>query len=75
MYNLKMKRDELKKILSKYYSKFTIESILSGRRKPSIKIRIALNNEFDIPILSWENIKSYLGENISSMQDKKQLPK
>ncbi|MFY4862395.1 hypothetical protein ACOTWK_05920 [Aliarcobacter butzleri] len=75
MYNLKMKRDELKKILSKYYSKFTIESILSGRRKPSIEKRIALNNEFDIPILSWENIKSYLGENISSIQDDKQLQK
>ncbi|MDK2050561.1 hypothetical protein [Aliarcobacter butzleri] len=34
--------------------------------KPSIEKRIALNNEFDIPILSWENIKSYLGENIST---------
>lgn len=75
MYNLKMKRDELKKILSKYYSKFTIESILSGRRKPSIKIRIALNNEFDIPILSWENIKSYLGENISTSVNEGEVQK
>ncbi|PZP12012.1 MAG: hypothetical protein DI602_10435 [Aliarcobacter butzleri] len=66
MYNKTMKRDELKKILSKYYSKFTIESILSGRRKPSIEKRIVLNNEFDIPILAWENIKSYLGKNIST---------
>ncbi|MFX4252009.1 hypothetical protein ACOL21_04090 [Aliarcobacter butzleri] len=34
--------------------------------KPSIEKRIVLNNEFNIPILVWEDIKSYLGENIST---------
>lgn len=70
-----MKREELKKILSKYYSKFMIESILSGRRKPSIEKRIVLNNEFNIPILAWEDIKSYLSDNLSSIEDKNQLQK
>ncbi|WP_418180768.1 hypothetical protein ACNSOL_01480 [Aliarcobacter lanthieri] len=68
-----MKREELKKILSKHYSKDSVKSILCGRMKPPIKKRIVLNNEFDIPILAWENIKSYLGENISKLKDEKQL--
>lgn len=75
MYNSKMNREELKKILSKYYSKFTIESILSGRRRPSIEKRIDLNTEFNIPILAWQDIKSYLSDNLSSIEDKNQLPK
>lgn len=68
MYNTQMKRDNLKKILLKYYSKFTVESILSGRRKPSIEKRIALNNEFNIPILAWQDIKKYIYENISDIK-------
>ncbi|MFY4753987.1 hypothetical protein ACOTWV_08880 [Aliarcobacter butzleri] len=43
--------------------------------KPSIEKRIALNKEFDIPILSWENIKSYLGENISTSVNKGEVQK
>ncbi len=70
-----MKKEELKKILSKYYSKFTIESILSGRRRPSIEKRIVLNTEFNIPILAWQDIKSYLSDNLSSIEDKNQLQK
>lgn len=64
-----MKRDELKKILLKHYSKDSVKSILCGRMKPPIKKRIVLNNEFDIPILAWENIKSYLAENIPISTD------
>ncbi|MDN5061347.1 MAG: hypothetical protein RBR93_08065 [Aliarcobacter butzleri] len=70
-----MKRDELKKILLKHYSKDSVKSILCGRMKPSIEKRIALNNEFDIPILSWENIKSYLGENISTSVNEGEVQK
>lgn len=75
MYNPKMKRELLKKILLQHYSKFTVESILSGRRKPSIEKRIVLNTEFNIPILAWEDIKSYLSDNLSSIEDKNQLQK
>ncbi|MGJ0317697.1 hypothetical protein NG767_02990 [Aliarcobacter cryaerophilus] len=70
-----MKRELLKKILLQHYSKFTVESILSGRRKPSIEKRIVLNTEFNISILAWEDIKSYLSDNLSSIEDKNQLQK
>ncbi|MDX4061699.1 hypothetical protein Q6A90_04895 [Aliarcobacter skirrowii] len=43
--------------------------------RPSIEKRIALNNEFNIPILAWEDIKSYLSDNLSSIEDKNQLQK
>ncbi|QKF72761.1 hypothetical protein AFAEC_0570 [Aliarcobacter faecis] len=61
-----MKREKLKTILLKHYSKDSIKSILCGRMKPSIEKRIVLNKDFNIPILAWENIKSYLAENIST---------
>lgn len=70
-----MKREELKKILSKHYSKDSVKSILCGRMKPPIKKRIVLNNEFDIPILAWENIKSYITENISSSANENEVQK
>ena len=75
MYNQKMKRELLKKILLQHYSRFTVESILSGRRKPSIEKRIDLNTEFNIPILAWQDIKSYINENITSNENKNELQK
>lgn len=60
-----MERQKLKEILSNYYSKDGVKSILCGRMKPSIEKRIALNNEFNIPILAWQDIKKYIYENIS----------
>lgn len=75
MYNQKMKRELLKKILLQHYSRFTVESILSGRRKPSIEKRIDLNTEFNIPILAWEDIKSFINERISVTKNENQYPK
>jgi len=70
MYYFKMKRKNLKEILLKYYSKFTADSILSGRRRPSIEKRIALNQEHNIPILAWQDIKSYISEQNSKNSEK-----
>lgn len=70
-----MKRENLKTILLNHYSKDSVKSILCGRMRPSIEKRIALNNEFNIPILAWEDIKSYLSDNVSSIEDKNQLQK
>lgn len=64
-----MKREKLKTILLKHYSKDSIKSILCGRMKPSIEKRIVLNKDFNIPILAWEDIKSYLTENIPISTD------
>ena len=70
-----MEREKLKTILLNHYSKDSVKSIFCGRMKPSIEKRIILNNEFNIPILAWEDIKSYLSDNLSSIEDKNQLQK
>ena len=70
-----MEREKLKTILLNHYSKDSVKSICCGRMKSSIEKRIVLNNEFNIPILAWEDIKSYLSDNLSSIEDKNQLQK
>jgi len=67
-----MERKNLKEILLKYYSKFTADSILSGRRRPSIDKRIVLSKEHNIPILAWQDIKSYISEQNSKNPIKRQ---
>ena len=68
-----MEREKLKTILLNHYSKDSVKSIFCGRMKPSIEKRIVLNNEFNIPILAWEDIKSYISDNLSSIEDKNQF--
>jgi len=56
-----MKRETLKKILADLdYSKDTINSILSGRRKPNQDIKYYLEKEFKIPFTAWKDIKSFI---------------
>jgi hypothetical protein len=62
MYNPVMKRIEITKILKKYsYSDSSINSILSGRRLPSMAKAIEMSEE--IPVYAWKDIKSFLSDN------------
>ena len=58
-----MKRNKLIKILNNVYSKDSVKSIVSGRRKPSLKNIIKFESEYDIPAFVWLDIKSYLNNN------------
>lgn len=68
-----MERQRLKEILSNYYSKDGVKSILCGRMKPSYEVMLKLNETYKIPFTVWQDIKSYINENISSVSKNKQL--
>ena len=71
-----MNRKELKtKFLnSKLFSgESTINSLLSGRRYPSFSKAVKLEREFQIPLEAWKDIKSFINESITSIQNNKQL--
>ena len=61
-----MKRNKLVQILNNVYSKDSVKSIVSGRRKPSLKNIVKFESEFGIPIQAWLDIKSYLNNHIPS---------
>jgi hypothetical protein len=63
-----MKRSELKKILSKWYSDHTIDSIVVGRRKPKYENILDMYLNYKIPFESWNDIKSYLQKNDTKNQ-------
>ena len=66
MYTYKMKREKLKIILSNYFSNDGVKSILSGRRKPSFKVMLKLNEKHKIPFTAWKDIKSYVTEIVTN---------
>jgi len=55
-----MKREKIKKLLTKYYSLEMTNSILTGRRKPRLEIISEANEKLRIPIKAWIDIKDYL---------------
>ena len=55
-----MKRQDLKKILEKDYRKSSIDSILSGRRRPNGYKKYEYEKKYHIPFEAWQDIKSYL---------------
>ena len=62
-----MKKQEIKKILNKYYKPETVRKLIDGKCFPSLKKAIVLQRD-GIPVEAWENIKSYINESISSQQ-------
>ena len=64
MYYILMKRETLKQILTNVIdSEHTINSVLSGARRPSYKKILVLHDSYKIPFGAWVDIKSYLQEN------------
>ncbi|MCG3671961.1 helix-turn-helix domain-containing protein [Aliarcobacter butzleri] len=47
----------------------------SGKTKPSIKNATKMYKLYSIPFEAWENIKSYLGENISTSVNEGEVQK
>ncbi|PZQ08225.1 MAG: hypothetical protein DI567_02265 [Aliarcobacter butzleri] len=47
----------------------------SGKTKPSIKNATKMYKSYNIPFEAWENIKSYLGENISTSVNEGEVQK
>ena len=71
-----MNRKELKtKLLNSnlFSGESTINSLLSGRRYPSFSKAVKLEREFQIPLEAWKDIKSFINESITSIQNNKQL--
>lgn len=60
MYYYVMKRDEIKKILSKHYASATCDAILRGDRKPKYEVMIKLAQDSNIPFDAWLNIQSFI---------------
>ena len=58
-----MKKNNLIQILNNVYSKDSVKSIVSGRRKPSLRNIVKFEMEYKIPASAWLDIKSYLQEN------------
>ena len=64
-----MKKDIIKKTLLLHYSKDSIKSILCGRRKPSYKIMLILQEKHQIPFEAWKDIKSFINTNIPNTKE------
>lgn len=58
-----MNRSKLIKILSNVYSKDSVKSIVSGRRRPSLENIVKFEKENNVSPSVWLDIKSYLQDN------------
>jgi hypothetical protein len=63
-----MNRVQFKDILNRYYAKTTINSLLCGRRTPSYRQAVLLEQKENIPLNAWQNIKLYLQENATEQK-------
>ena len=68
-----MIKNKLIKILSDVYSKDSVKSIMSGRRRPSLENIALFEKKYNIPFDAWLDIKSYLQDNDTKHQDKKAM--
>jgi len=55
-----MKREKIKKLLTKYYSQDMTNSILIGRRKPNLEVISEAHEKLKIPVKAWIDIRNYL---------------
>lgn len=55
-----MKREKIKKALSKFYAPSTIRSILNGTRRPDYDNMLKLNQLYKIPFTAWADLNSYI---------------
>ncbi len=60
MYNVIMIRNKIKELLEKHYSRFMVDSILVGRRKPNIEVISEAQIDLKVPVIAWVDIKKYL---------------
>lgn len=67
-----MEKQEIKKILNKYYKPETVRKLTDGKCFPSLKKAIVLQRD-GIPVEAWENIKSYINESVSGCNDTKKV--
>lgn len=69
-----MKEFKVKKIAKELnISHSAVSQWFNGLTLPKYKYMLLLNKTYNIPFEAWEDIKSYINENISSIQDDKQL--
>jgi hypothetical protein len=59
--NEQLDREMVRCVLEKFYSKHTVDSILMGRRRPSMQKAIELNKQ-GLPYEIWADIKSHIVE-------------
>jgi len=57
-----MKREKIKKLLTKHYSLDMTNSILTGRRKPKLEVISEAHEKLRIPIKAWIDIRGYLSK-------------
>lgn len=67
-----MNKEEIKKILNKYYKPETVRKLTEGRCFPSLKKAIWLQED-GIPVHFWKDIKSYINESITACNDTKKV--
>jgi len=70
-----MKKNNLKKVLSKFYEASTVNAIARGDRRPSYEMIIKLHEDFNIPFTAWKDIKSFINESITSSETKNKYRK
>jgi len=64
-----MTKQELKKILNKYFKESTVDALLRGSRLPSMKRAIKLNLEHEIPLTAWIDMKLWLESRIEKKEE------
>jgi plasmid maintenance system antidote protein VapI len=58
-----MKKEKLKEVLTNMgYKPYSIRSILSGLRKPTLEKAVKIEDLFGIPVKTWVDVKTYLEE-------------
>ena len=72
MYNIRMTKKAIRKILTDDgYSVDTINSIMTGRRKPNGTKRNEYEKKHNIPFEAWDDLNSYLQDNDTKVSSNK----
>jgi len=66
MYHFIMKKENIRKILQQHYSDSMVRAILRGVRAPTLEKAILLDEQHDIPVKCWKDIKSFISADNST---------
>jgi len=66
-----MKKENLKQILNKYYSLPMVRALMRGFRTPQLKTAIELEEQHNIPVCAWKDIKSFISSENSTTNSTK----
>ena len=58
--NKQLTKKQLGDILKSYYGKYMIDSILTGRRIPTYKIIVEIQEKHEIPVEAWVNLQGWI---------------